>query len=104
MFEKRWMNERYENSLSRRTSVSPVRALPVSMDVTPDVIGIAEGAPSTARMPARRSWSTVPAIPSRFASLNAPKIGSVTIAIASAPLAPSAVRPLNAKGCPNARA
>ena len=44
----------------KTTSVSPTCELSLSSDVIAVVIGIDGGSPSTARMPARRSWSSVP--------------------------------------------
>ena len=86
-------------------SVSPMRSLPLSRDLTSEMIGMRFGCtPSCARTAGKRSWSSVPNSPPIVASLNEPKVESLTMASALALFAPKLAGPTRFSGCPKARA
>ena len=61
MLEKMWEKAKSGYRLGEDdVRLVPTCELSLSSDVIAVVIGIDGGSPSTARMPARRSWSSVP--------------------------------------------
>ena len=104
-FDSRWIAAIEGRSTSMLTCVVPLRVRPVPAPETVEVTGMGTGpAPSLARIAASRSWSSVPAIPPRLATLKGPKRLSGCTYSASAVWALSATLPPKVKGWPKASA